>query len=561
MQRTQRMALHSRHAVPHAASASHPTPAPLARALPLTQRRSAQHAQRHQQPRQQQRGCYPLLPGAPRRDVACADAADGSSSDMQPKARAAAPVQPPAVSDGPTGTPTGAGSSPSSPAAGSPSNGPVAPQSYSTYYKSQNTKYYTPPGGSGSSSSGSGTTNGSSSTPRAHNPAPAAPTNGAEPAAAAAAAAPEADVSDALRKAQAALSAAETSLETVATADASAAAAAPDAPAAALLARALAVWTVVRPAVVVATLSVLMVASHAFGLALQWAAATLSALGIAAWGHRRGSLSPSGAVAAATIGLATLGCSLRLGATLLAFFFASSKLTQFKEDLKDGIEEGAKRGGQRDWKQVLCNSGVPTLLAIGYGALAGCLDLPLGALNTIEPWRADLLTLLLGGFLGYYACCCGDTWASELGVLSTATPRLITTLKPVRRGTNGGVTVLGLSASVAGGLFIGAAFYLAAVVSPTLWVFDAQRQAALAQWRLIPLGLMAGLFGSLVDSLLGATVQFTGFDVKKQKIVGRPGPDVVHISGLPFLSNNAVNLVSASVTSALTALVALRMFA
>lgn len=71
-----------------------------------------------------------------------------------------------------------------------------------------------------------------------------------------------------------------------------------------------------------------------------------------AWGHRRGALSPTGAVAAAVVGLATLGCSLRLGATLLTFFFASSKLTQFKEELKEGIEEGAKRGGQRDWKQV-----------------------------------------------------------------------------------------------------------------------------------------------------------------------------------------------------------------
>lgn len=72
--------------------------------------------------------------------------------------------------------------------------------------------------------------------------------------------------------------------------------------------------------------------------------------------------------------------------------------------------------------------------------------------------------------------------------------------------------------------------------------------------------MLAGLFGSLLDSLLGATMQYSGFDAAKGKLVSRPGPGVERISGLPWLSNNMVNLVSASATSALTALVALRMF-
>ena len=493
----------------------------------------------------------------------------GSADPMRPKARAASPVQLPAVD--PTGGAAAAGvggSGSGGSAAGAP---PV--QSYSSFYRAHNTRYGVAPpsggSGSGSSSNGGGGARpaaaneaaaaAATATAAAHEAVAEAAASAAEAAAAAAAdgeaaATPEQRIDGALKAAQDALAAAETELT------------APPPPLArqvpaALLRRALAVWAAARPAVVAGGLAVALVASHAFGLALQWAAATLSALGIAAWGHRRGSLSPSGAVAAAVVGLATLGCSLRLGATLLAFFFASSKLTHFKEEVKAALEEGAKRGGRRDWRQVLCNSGVPTLLAVGYGALAGCLDLPLGGLPGVEPWRADLLTLLLGGFLGYYACCCGDTWASELGPLSADTPRLVTTLKPVRRGTNGGVTLLGLSASAAGGLFTGLVFFLAAVVSPTLWVFDAQRAAALAQWRLVPLGLAAGLFGSLLDSLLGATLQFTGYDVAKGKIVSRPGPDVVHISGAALLSNNAVNLVSATLTSAATALVALRLFA
>ncbi len=209
--------------------------------------------------------------------------------------------------------------------------------------------------------------------------------------------------------------------------------------------------------------------------------------------------------------------------------------------------------------QVCCNALVPSLLSIAYGVLAGCVDVPLGPSSpSLEPLRADLITLIMGAFLGYYACCCGDTWASELGVLSKDTPRLITTLRPVRRGTNGGVTLLGLSSSIAGGLFVGLVFYAAALVSPTLWIFPAQREVAMSQWKLIPLGLLAGLFGSLLDSLLGATVQYTGYNTKKGLVTGKPGPDVVHISGLPFLDNNMVNLTSASLTSLLTAFLALR---
>lgn len=53
-------------------------------------------------------------------------------------------------------------------------------------------------------------------------------------------------------------------------------------------------------------------------------------------------------------------------------------------------------------------------------------------------------------------------------------PRLLTTMQPVRKGTHGGVTLLGLTGAAAGGLLVGAVFYCAAVLSPTLWVFDAQ---------------------------------------------------------------------------------------
>jgi hypothetical protein len=107
-----------------------------------------------------------------------------------------------------------------------------------------------------------------------------------------------------------------------------------------------------RSAVGLAALAAAMVASHAFGLGVQWAAAAAGAAAIAGWGLSRGALSRSGAAAATLVGLGTLGCSLRFGATLVAFFLSSSKLTAYKEELKEGLEEGARKGGQRDWKQA-----------------------------------------------------------------------------------------------------------------------------------------------------------------------------------------------------------------
>lgn len=96
-----------------------------------------------------------------------------------------------------------------------------------------------------------------------------------------------------------------------------------------------------------------------------------------------------------------------------------------------------------------------------------------------------------------------------------------------------------------------------------LVLFALQRQAAMAQWKLIPLGLIAGVFGSLADSLLGAALQFTGYNSDTASLSSAPGPGVSRISGWfshKWISDNVINVLAGSLTAVLTALAALRMF-
>ncbi|KAL6884627.1 hypothetical protein ACP4OV_010563 [Aristida adscensionis] len=276
--------------------------------------------------------------------------------------------------------------------------------------------------------------------------------------------------------------------------------------------------------------------------------AALAAL-IAARAVRRRSLDASGGVAGFVVMAVHIACGYRYGAMLLAFFFSSSRVTRIGEDRKRRVEEDFKEGGQRNWIQVLANSTVATILVVIFALMTGGQDRCLGSNDS------RVITGIMGGVIGHYCCCNGDTWSSEIGVLSDEQPRLVTTLKPVRKGTNGGVTLQGLLAAMAGGLTIGLAFVVVG-----LFTAECSFDMALRQLLVLPISAAAGLLGSLIDSLLGATLQFSGYCSVRKKVVSKRGPTVTKISGMTILDNDAVNAVSVLLTTVLTAYVCVYIF-
>lgn len=195
--------------------------------------------------------------------------------------------------------------------------------------------------------------------------------------------------------------------------------------------------------------------------------------------------------------------------------------------------------------QVLACSLVATGIAVYYVATFGDEDAPL------DFNQAAWQSYLLASYIGHYACCAADTWASELGVLSKSQPRLITTGRRVPPGTNGGVSLLGTAASVAGGTFVGVLYYL-------MSLFSSSQQA-----HVITLGAITGLLGSVLDSLLGATLQATWFNTKTHKIcaerdehASKSGAEEQLVCGRAVLTNEQVNAVSVVLTTVASGLIA-----
>ncbi|XP_055592587.1 transmembrane protein 19 [Uranotaenia lowii] len=274
----------------------------------------------------------------------------------------------------------------------------------------------------------------------------------------------------------------------------------------------------------------------------RWLFSILVPILLMLYGLKRKGVNKSGATMGLLCAVVLSVASHAFLACLATFFFSSSRATKFRSHLKRKFEEDFKGGeGRRNWAQVICNAGMATQLALLYLLDCGYGEKPV---DFGRLYRSSWLGI---GIMGAFACCNGDTWASELGtVIGSGQPFLITSWKKVPRGTNGGVSLAGLLFSFLGGIVIGVSYYLAIRYSVDSKILSLSPN----QWPIIVFGGIAGLLGSVVDSLIGATLQYSGMD-ENGKIVERPGRDVKHISGVRILDNHSVNLISSIATGLL----------
>ena len=207
----------------------------------------------------------------------------------------------------------------------------------------------------------------------------------------------------------------------------------------------------------------------------------------------------SGAAMGFVLGVAIyMGYGYKSFLILLAFFVLGSVATRlgYARKAARGVAEG--RRGARSWREATAN----TLAAAFFSVLV-----------ITTHYEAAFLAALIAAL----AEAAGDTISSEIGQWLSGRAYLITTLKPVPAGQDGGVSLLGTLAGMCASVVVVAVGYSLGLCRPGTAI----------------VALVAAGAGNLFDSLLGATIERRGL----------VGNGIVNFAGTSFAGGLALGLL------------------
>jgi len=191
-----------------------------------------------------------------------------------------------------------------------------------------------------------------------------------------------------------------------------------------------------------------------------------------------------GSLAALIVGI-VIGCvgGISWILLLLLFLVTSFAATIYKLGVKKqkGVQEG--KSGERTWRNVLANGAPALIIAL----------LASDYLHVMDRTTGSVL------FLCAISVAAADTLASEIGVLAKKT-WFITTMKPVKAGIDGGISLPGQASAAAAAIYTGIVGIL---------VFHLMDGMAF-NWLHIILIADIGFLGCQLDSFIGATLETKG---------------------------------------------------
>lgn len=250
-------------------------------------------------------------------------------------------------------------------------------------------------------------------------------------------------------------------------------------------------------------------------------------------GMRRGLLSQGGAaMAAVSIVLIWMLGGWPWGAAVFSYWLLYLVFVPFRRRAKAGFSERHLPLFREGWMPVAARMSWPIFLAMP------------AALSTHS-------TALLGALIGALATGAADLLGTEVGLLSIPRPRLLTSWRHTQPGRPGGISLLGLVASMGGAWFIG----LVALIVEGILAWQAKIPIPRAVQWLPFAGMTGGTLASLVDSFLGATAQGLYYcercDVLSESRQHHCGQHTEQVRGWAWLDNEVVDFASAVVGAAI----------